>query len=260
MLTVELTIECGEPSKMQGSSMKFDPSANFLGGYTDNDGTIEFYSRIQAFISDQSIVIDLGAGRAEWFEDDMCTYRRETRFLRPKVKRLIGLDIDEAVFENKSTHENRLIKDGTFPFEDSSADVVIADYVLEHVADPSQFVSEIRRVLRNGGLFCGRTPHILNYVSLAARIIPNRLHSRLLTRVQPERKEEDVFPTVYNLNSKRALSAHFSGFRDYSYIPRADPAYYLGNRAAFTVFKFFHSHLPRALCGNIFVFLVKDER
>jgi SAM-dependent methyltransferase len=41
--------------------------------------------------------------------------------------------------------------DGTVPVGDGSVDVVLSTQVLEHVADPSLYLSECRRVLRPGG-------------------------------------------------------------------------------------------------------------
>lgn len=44
-----------------------------------------------------------------------------------------------------------LNSDGTVPIADGSVDVVLSTQVLEHVADPSLYLSECRRVLRPGG-------------------------------------------------------------------------------------------------------------
>ncbi|MFL6231238.1 MAG: class I SAM-dependent methyltransferase [Pyrinomonadaceae bacterium] len=44
-------------------------------------------------------------------------------------------------------------------YTEASFDVVTAIEVLEHVPDPRALLSEIRRVLRPGGLFWGTTPH-----------------------------------------------------------------------------------------------------
>jgi ubiquinone/menaquinone biosynthesis C-methylase UbiE len=46
----------------------------------------------------------------------------------------------------------RLVEpEGPLPFEDSSFDLVWAGEVIEHVADTSRWLSEVRRVLRSGG-------------------------------------------------------------------------------------------------------------
>jgi SAM-dependent methyltransferase len=48
---------------------------------------------------------------------------------------------------------------GEAAYMDDLFDVVVASEVLEHVFDPQQFTTEIRRVLRPGGLFWATTPH-----------------------------------------------------------------------------------------------------
>jgi 2-polyprenyl-3-methyl-5-hydroxy-6-metoxy-1,4-benzoquinol methylase len=53
----------------------------------------------------------------------------------------------------------RLVEpEGELPFEDASFDVVWAGEVIEHVADTSRWLSEVRRVLRSGGTLLLSTP------------------------------------------------------------------------------------------------------
>lgn len=82
----------------------YRPENSFLGEFTPNDGTIEFYGRIRAFAQPDHTVMDLGAGRGAWFEDDTCGYRRQIRALKGHVREVIAADIDEAVLE-KSTKQ-----------------------------------------------------------------------------------------------------------------------------------------------------------
>ena len=64
--------------------MSFNPSKNMVGGFTDNDGTIDFYLRVNSLINKDSIVLDLGAGRAAWYEDDKCQTDFQDRSGDPK--------------------------------------------------------------------------------------------------------------------------------------------------------------------------------
>ena len=56
----------------------FNPNAYKIGGYSENDGTIDFYSRINCLINDNSEVLDFGAGRGAWAEDEN-VFRKKTR-------------------------------------------------------------------------------------------------------------------------------------------------------------------------------------
>jgi SAM-dependent methyltransferase len=82
---------------------------------------------------------------------------------------------------------------------------VYCDYVLEHVEDPHRFFSELARVVKDGGHACFRTPNRWSYVAIVARLVPNRLHTRVTSWAQRKRKAQDVFPTAYRCNSRRAL-------------------------------------------------------
>lgn len=48
----------------------------------------------------------------------------------------------------------------TFPFEDGEFDTVFSSEVLEHVFRPEQFISEIHRVLKKGGLLLLTVPFV----------------------------------------------------------------------------------------------------
>lgn len=235
----------------------FDPGNSYPGGFTNNDGTVEFYGRINAILPSSPLIIDIGAGRGAWYENDTCQYRKSIRSLKSKAKELIGVDTDAAVMQNRSTTQNLVMKSGRVPLQDEVADVIIADYVLEHVNDPTAFASEVERLMKPGGFFCARTPHRYNYVSLISRLLAEARAKAIVQSAQPNRFEEDIFPTVYKLNTSRDIKKHFVDWDDYSYLHRCDPAYYFSKRAIYKCQSIIHRILPGALSGNLFVFLRK---
>ena len=67
------------------------------------------------------------------------------------------------------------------PFEDSSADVVLAGEIVEHIVDTEAFLREIGRVLRTAGAVVLSTPNILwwkHRLALLAGRYPDALDYR----------------------------------------------------------------------------------
>jgi len=233
----------------------YDPADAMLGGFTSQDGTVQFYSRVNAILQPGFRVLDLGAGRGSWYYTEKSEFKRKLREFRGKVTEYIGADVDTAVLGNPTTDRNVLIKDGLFPIGDGEVDVVVCDWVLEHIVDVDAFRTEVHRVLKQGGFFCARTPHSLNYVSLFARLVKNSSHVRWLRWIQPKRKAEDAFPTAYRCNTLKAVGRCFKGWQNYTYIYTAEPSYYFGREWVFRLMNIVHRLAPRTLTGCLFVFL-----
>lgn len=58
------------------------PETEF-GGFADIDGTLAFYRRVNALLTPDSVVLDVGCGRGE-YRDDPIPIRRDARILRGK--------------------------------------------------------------------------------------------------------------------------------------------------------------------------------
>ncbi len=142
-------------------------------------------------------MLDLGAGAGKNSYD-----------LKGRVRSIVGVDFDPRVSDNPLLDRGVAVKPGPLPFDDSSFDVVFAIYVLEHVNNPAELVAEIRRVLRPGGIFLALTPNRYHYVSVIASATPTSFHKWLNKR--RGREMEDTFPTVYQMNTRRALLRYFA--------------------------------------------------
>ncbi len=238
---------------------KFNPGENLLSGYHPLDGTIEFYGRINSILKSSDNVLDIGAGRGSWYSLDKCSYRREVRDIKKKVKFYVGADVDQIVMQNPTTHKNIVISSNKIPLEDKSMDLIIADWVLEHIENVDNFKFEIVRVLKPGGIFCARTPHKYKYVSIFARLFSNKFHSKILKFIQPSRIEKDIFPTEYKLNTLKDIKKNFNQFSNFSYLYSAPPAYFGNNKFIFNIFSILHKILPTFIVSEIFVFLKKPN-
>ncbi len=226
-----------------------------FGGFTDVDGTVAFYTRVNGLLQPSSTVLDIGCGRGAG-ADDPVPLRRNLRTFKGKCKRVIGIDVDDASRVNPFLDEFRLIEGRRWPVDDASVDLCVSDYVLEHIASPDEFFSECARVLRTGGVLCLRTPNALHYVALAARLIPNRLHSWITDRVQDGRKEMDVFPTLYKCNtaSKIRTAIHRHGFDPCVYNHEAEPTYLSFSSTAYRLGVLYGRICPRMFRANVFGF------
>lgn len=230
------------------------------GGFTRLDGTVAFYSRINALIHPDMTVLDLGAGRGAQFEDAKSPYRRSLTMLKGKVKELVGADVDEAVLSNPFMDRTVVFgHDGKLPFADASFDMILSDWVIEHIEDPKAFAAEVYRILKPGGWFCARTPNKWGMTALGATLIPSSLHGFLLSRLTPERKEEDVFPKFYRMNTLGSIRKHFQSdsWNDASYIMNADPPYVQNVPGGPWLVELYWRLTPKVLHTVLLVFLQK---
>lgn len=226
---------------------RYYPESRF-GGFTDIDGTIAFYARVNALMAPDAVVLDVGCGRGA-YQDDHVAFRRNLRILRGKCKTVIGVDVDPNAGSNPYLDEFRLIQESTWPVDSESVDLCVADFVLEHLDEPDMFFAECARTLRVGGLLAFRTTNAWSYIALAARLIPNRRHAEVLGRAQDGRRQQDVFPTRYQCNTLRAtrrlLERH--GFSGVVYGYEAEPSY-----LSFSRFMYFLGVLHQRFAPSLF--------
>jgi SAM-dependent methyltransferase len=233
----------------------FYPEVRF-GGFSDIDGTVAFYSRVSALASPDSIVIDFGCGRGQHAEDPV-QFRRDLQCLKGRVGKVIGLDVDPAGQSNPTIDEFRpLAPDHPWPLEDRSAGMIVCDCVLEHLPEPRLLFREARRVLVRGGFLCLRTTNLFSYVGLAAKLVPNRLHTSVLTQVQGVRTEKDIFPTLYRCNTigtiRREMKMH--DFRAVVYGQSPEPSYFNFSKLAYALGVLHQKIMPAAFGMTIFAF------
>ena len=230
------------------------PESRF-GGFTDIDGTIVFYSRVNALLDETCIVLDFGCGRGTYYKDPI-HFRRNLRILRGKVKKVIGLDIDEQASTNPYIDEFMTLKSTKWDIADETVDMCVADNVIEHLREPEIFFSECARVLKTGGHLCIRAPNAFSYIAIASRIVPNRLHAKILSRIQAGREECDVFPTYYRCNTIGKLDQMMGkyGFSSVVYGYEAEPSYLGFSRAAYFLGYLHQKVSPSRLHAAIFAF------
>ncbi|TQK69439.1 MULTISPECIES: bifunctional 2-polyprenyl-6-hydroxyphenol methylase/3-demethylubiquinol 3-O-methyltransferase UbiG [unclassified Nocardioides] len=231
------------------------------GGYTRYDGFIEFYTRVNALLGPDSRVLDFGAGRGLWAIEPFPELHRRLRSFHERVAEVHGVDVDPVVLDNATLTSAQVIEPGArLPFADASFDLVLADHVLEHVGeeDAPTVSAEILRVLKPGGWLAARTPNKWGMIGIGARAVPNDLHTRVLRRLQPHRKAEDVFPVRYSMNTRRSLTALFPPPHELVvYGHSSEPTYFGSNAPAWRVAQLVDRLTPPALAPTLMVFVRK---
>ena len=86
-------------------------------------------------------------------------------------------------------------------------DVVTLRMVAEHITDPERAVGKIASMLKPGGCVVFYTPYKWSPMSIAATIVPFKLHHPL-KRLIWDAQARDTFPTAYKLNTHRDLRRH----------------------------------------------------
>lgn len=182
-----------------------------VAGFSRLDGAMNFYGFVNALLRPEMVVVDFGAGRGGLLEYREAPYRTNYSTIRGKVAKVIGVDIDPIVGQNPLVDEAVVIEPGgTMPLQDHSVDVIISVSTFEHITQPEAAIKEFLRILRPGGWVCASTPNKNGYIALGARLVPNKLHKRVLRWMQPQRPSLDVFPTAYRLNTRADVRAAFS--------------------------------------------------
>jgi SAM-dependent methyltransferase len=183
---------------------------------------------VRSYVTPETSVLDLGCGRGGVVE----------LFWRD-VKLAAGLDPDVPSLAEHRAPGMPVVRGvgERLPFAGESFDLVVCLWVLEHVRDPKQVLSEVRRVLRPGGHFVFLTPNlrnplmVLNRIGKAMPLLQTRLVSRFYGR-----HEADTFPVQYRANSVRAVYelAAASGLEVAELRVVSDPTYLAVNGFMFT--------------------------
>jgi len=146
--------------------------------------------------------LDIGPGTGRWL-----TFLRENRasYLGAIDISQESLDICRRLCDKTQRADIAVEK---LDFESNYFDIIISFEVLEHLRNPSNYISEMIRVIKNGGLVMMSTP---NLVSLASRI-------RMFFGLRPMAMTLDE--THVRFYRKKDITRLFS---DYNVIPKFIP-------------------------------------
>lgn len=138
------------------SSKSLDTRINFHNMYSTNKMGFGPWLITNYEIKEGMKVLELGTGTGDiWTGHDD---------LMAKCSKLVLSDFSEGMLEaarknvgERANVEYKQIDVQNIPFEDNSFDIIIANMMLYHVPDIHKAVSEIRRVLKDDGVFYSAT-------------------------------------------------------------------------------------------------------
>jgi ubiquinone/menaquinone biosynthesis C-methylase UbiE len=147
--------------------------------------------------------LDLGCGHQvlpPWRRVQESDLVKQTRVI-------VGLDADFQSLKSHRTIGRRVCGSvTTLPFTSESFDLVSSNMVFEHLDDPERQLTEIARVLRPNGVLVFHTPNVRGYPTVLAKLVPEFVKKKLIWTLE-RRKEEDVYPTFYRINSPERIHA-----------------------------------------------------
>lgn len=114
------------------------------------------YEFAEEQLPENCVVLEAGSG------EGYGTYKLS---LSPKIKNIIGLDVDkEAILHasKKYTRNNcvfQLYDGNKIPFPNAYFDAAISFQVIEHIENDQNYISEIYRVLKDSGILILTTPN-----------------------------------------------------------------------------------------------------
>lgn len=120
---------------------------------------------------------------------------------------LVGCDVVvEQLQQNELLTGGVAASGEALPFADGVFDLVTANMVLEHLADPAAVFREVARVLSPGGAFAFVTPNRFHPGVWIFHHLFDPARRRKLARHLDGRTEDDIFPTHYRANSMADLT------------------------------------------------------
>jgi SAM-dependent methyltransferase len=158
--------------------------------------------------------LDIGCGR-RLFPDWMPQAEEHQLRITRSARWVFGLDQDFASLTDNRIVPLRVAGDcSRLPFADGSFDLLTANMVVEHVADPDSLLRDAHRILKPGGFLVFHTPNLHSYATFLATLVPESWKKKLVGIIEG-RKDEDVFPTHYGMNvpSRIRSLAGKNGFR-----------------------------------------------
>ena len=147
--------------------------------------------------------LDAGCGHSlipQWMQgaDEI-----EQKFLA-EAQSIVGADVDAQSLSSPSSIRRIACDLEALAFENETFDFITCNMVVEHLAAPMRVFREYFRALRTGGVVIILTPNLYHWANIVSLLTPFWFHSWILKKLF-NCEPEDVFPTRYRCNTKKAM-------------------------------------------------------
>ncbi|HEY40922.1 MAG TPA: methyltransferase domain-containing protein [Dehalococcoidia bacterium] len=137
-------------------------------------------------------VLDAGCGKGSWV----------LRGYRQSIGLLVGID-SEVLYQRNI--DKFIVGDlERLPIKDSTFDIIICYFVIEHLKNPKKVFAEFQRVLTEGGKIMFKTPCAASPMFVLSRYVPHQWQ-RIIKKAMQGTQESDIFPTYYRCNTQKKL-------------------------------------------------------
>lgn len=181
---------------------------------------------IEHLVGPETRILDIGCGHGDFL-----------RTVYERTPHTYGLDPDSQALACNTVVRHKVVgRAEALPFADSTFDLVVCSWVLEHLEQPGAAFREIARVLKPGGRFIFLTPNAWNYNVWLIRCVPQRFHAPLAQKLYA-RQRHDTYRVYYRINSPGRIErlAQAVGLEREQLLLNGDPSYISFNRVLFAL-------------------------
>jgi len=153
------------------------------------------------YIKNENLLLDAGCGK----KGIMNKYKG-------MLKYAVGIDLSfTALKQNNSLDSYVLGNLSQLPFPEAVFDIIISQWVVEHIPEPALCFREFYRVLKKGGGLILVTNSIYHPLMFFSSIFPAAIRDDIKKFLLPPEIEEDTFPTYYRCNSLKKMEDVLEG-------------------------------------------------
>ena len=196
-----------------------------------------WFSELEQLCNEESTILEIGSGSGAGKQN----------LLYPKAKMIVGIDLDERVLRNPNLDVAKNISayEINEKLSDYKFDLIYSHMVAEHIDDGERFLASQLSALKPGGKILHSTVSKYYWTSLVNDFVPEAIKYWLIENLGSGRKQQDIFPTHYKLNSESQIKKLCGDLNVKYRIVRQDeaPGYFRRSLILMMVYTLFHKPL-----------------